>query len=57
MRLKLFQTVYEDEESTFECSTKFKGCDSMCYNEYSKISHLRFWSFQVRTFLIFNKYQ
>lgn len=39
--------VYGDEQSAFKCSTQEPGCTNMCYNEFSKISHIRFWAFQL----------
>ncbi|CAK8678991.1 unnamed protein product [Clavelina lepadiformis] len=39
--------VYGDEQSAFLCSTKIVGCENMCYNEFAKISHIRFWAFQL----------
>lgn len=40
-------SVYGDEQSAFKCSTQEPGCVNMCFNEFSKISHIRFWAFQV----------
>ncbi|XP_076807390.1 gap junction beta-2 protein-like isoform X2 [Clavelina lepadiformis] len=40
-------TVYGDEQSAFVCSTKVVGCENICYNEFAKISHIRFWAFQL----------
>ncbi|XP_076825468.1 gap junction beta-2 protein-like isoform X2 [Clavelina lepadiformis] len=39
--------VYGDEQSAFVCSTKVVGCENICYNEFAKISHIRFWAFQL----------
>lgn len=41
------QSVYIDEQSAFRCSTKVIGCDNVCYDKFSKISHIRYWSFQL----------
>nr|XP_039263746.1 gap junction beta-2 protein-like [Styela clava] len=41
------QSVYSDEQSAFRCSTKVIGCDNVCYDRFSKISHIRFWAFQL----------
>nr|XP_039270947.1 gap junction alpha-6 protein-like [Styela clava] len=39
--------VYGDEQSQFKCSTLSPGCENMCFNSFSKISHMRFWAFQL----------
>ena len=39
--------VYNDEQSAFKCSTKVIGCENVCYDRFAKISHMRFWSFQI----------
>ncbi|XP_039249747.1 gap junction beta-2 protein-like isoform X2 [Styela clava] len=39
--------VYGDEQSAFKCSTQEIGCTNMCFNVFSKISHIRFWAFQL----------
>nr|CAB3249120.1 gap junction beta-2 protein [Phallusia mammillata] len=39
--------VYGDEQSAFKCSTDVVGCSNICYNEFAKISHMRFWAFQL----------
>jgi len=39
--------VYLDEQEFFRCSVDLAGCTEMCYNEYAKISHVRFWGFQL----------
>jgi len=41
--------VYSDEQSAFRCSTKVHGCENVCYDRFAKISHIRFWSFQLLT--------
>jgi len=40
-------SVYGDEQGAFECSVKEVGCENMCYNNFAKISHMRFWAFQL----------
>nr|XP_026696438.1 gap junction alpha-5 protein-like isoform X2 [Ciona intestinalis] len=40
-------SVYSDEQSAFRCSTKVIGCDNVCYDKFAKISHIRFWAFQL----------
>ena len=39
--------VYGDEQSAFQCSTEVIGCENVCYDRFAKISHMRFWSFQI----------
>ena len=39
--------VYEDEREQFKCSTQVIGCENVCYDRFAKISHLRFWSFEL----------
>uniref|UniRef100_F6S9Q0 Gap junction protein n=1 Tax=Ciona intestinalis TaxID=7719 RepID=F6S9Q0_CIOIN len=39
--------VYNDEQSEFKCNTLQPGCTNVCFNRFSPISHLRFWSFQI----------
>jgi len=40
-------SVYGDEQGQFQCSVKESGCENMCYNHFAKISHMRFWAFQL----------
>jgi len=40
-------SVYGDEQSQFNCNEKMVGCRQMCYNQFAKISHIRFWAFQI----------
>lgn len=39
--------VYGDEQSNFKCSTTETGCNNACFSDFSKISHIRFWAFQL----------
>lgn len=39
--------VYGDELGEFTCITKEPGCTKMCFNVFNKMSHIRFWSFQL----------
>ena len=39
--------VYADEQSEFRCNTAQPGCNNVCFNIFSPISHLRFWGFQI----------
>ena len=33
--------VYADEQSEFKCNTQQPGCNNVCFNSFSPISHLR----------------
>ena len=39
--------LYEDEQEHFRCDTMQPGCVNVCYNEFSPISHIRFWGIQI----------
>lgn len=39
--------VYSDEQSEFKCNTNQPGCPNVCFNQFSPLSHIRFWSFQI----------
>lgn len=39
--------VYADEQSEFRCNTAQPGCNNVCFNYFSPISHIRFWGFQL----------
>ena len=39
--------VYGDESGNFKCDTNQPGCQNVCFNRFSPISHLRFWAFQM----------
>jgi len=39
--------VYGDEVGAFRCDTNQPGCQNVCYNRFSPISHMRFWAFQM----------
>uniref|UniRef100_H2YWV0 Gap junction protein n=1 Tax=Ciona savignyi TaxID=51511 RepID=H2YWV0_CIOSA len=39
--------VYSDEQSEFKCNSLQIGCPNLCFNKFSPISHIRFWSFQI----------
>ncbi|CAK8677849.1 unnamed protein product [Clavelina lepadiformis] len=41
------ERVYNDEQSEFRCNTNQPWCSNVCFNSFSPISHLRFWSFQI----------
>jgi len=39
--------VYGDEQGAFKCDTGQPGCQNVCFNRFSPISHMRFWAFQI----------
>ena len=39
--------VYGDEQGAFKCDTLQPGCAQVCFNRFSPIGHMRFWSFQI----------
>ncbi|XP_078490718.1 gap junction beta-2 protein [Ciona intestinalis] len=43
----LGSAVYGDEQSNFKCSTTSGGCPNACFDAFTRVSHLRFWSFQL----------
>ena len=34
-------------QGAFRCDTNQPGCQNVCYNRFSPISHMRFWAFQM----------
>ncbi|XP_078490035.1 gap junction beta-2 protein-like isoform X2 [Ciona intestinalis] len=44
--LSVGDKVYSDEQSKFVCNTLQPGCDNICFNQFSPISHIRFWAMQ-----------
>ncbi|CAG5111748.1 Oidioi.mRNA.OKI2018_I69.chr2.g6022.t1.cds [Oikopleura dioica] len=40
-------SVYGDESGNFKCDTNQPGCQNVCFNRFSPISHMRFWAFQL----------
>nr|CAB3249157.1 gap junction delta-2 protein-like [Phallusia mammillata] len=45
--LSVGDKVYGDEQSKFVCNTLQPGCDNICFNQFSPISHIRFWAMQI----------
>ena len=41
------EAVYGDEMSDFECVTTQPGCRQVCYNQFSPMTHTRFWSMHI----------
>jgi len=40
-------SVYGGEFKDFVCDTNQPGCGNVCFNRFSPINHIRFWSFQL----------
>ncbi|XP_044220496.1 uncharacterized protein LOC122990971 [Thunnus albacares] len=41
------ESVWGDEKSGFTCNTQQPGCDSVCYDQFFPISHIRLWALQL----------
>ncbi|XP_072302548.1 connexin 27.5 [Eucyclogobius newberryi] len=41
------ETVWGDEKSGFTCNTQQPGCESVCYDHFFPISHIRLWALQI----------
>ncbi|XP_027033587.2 gap junction gamma-1 protein-like [Tachysurus fulvidraco] len=41
------ESIYYDEQSKFVCNTAQPGCENVCYDAFSPLSHVRFWVFQI----------
>ncbi|XP_052006013.1 gap junction beta-1 protein-like [Xyrauchen texanus] len=41
------ESVWGDEKSGFTCNTQQPGCNSVCYDQFFPISHIRLWSLQL----------
>ncbi|XP_068596084.1 gap junction beta-2 protein-like [Brachionichthys hirsutus] len=41
------ESVWGDEKSGFACNTQQPGCDSVCYDQFFPISHIRLWALQL----------
>nr|XP_023655579.1 gap junction beta-2 protein-like [Paramormyrops kingsleyae] len=41
------EKVWGDEKSEFSCNTLSPGCESVCYDHYFPISHIRLWCLQL----------
>lgn len=41
------ESVWGDEKSAFICNTQQPGCNSVCYDQFFPISHIRLWALQV----------
>ncbi|KAL2077792.1 hypothetical protein ACEWY4_027296 [Coilia grayii] len=41
------ESVWGDEKAMFTCNTQQPGCNSVCYDHFFPISHIRLWALQV----------
>lgn len=41
------ESVWGDEKSSFICNTQQPGCNSVCYDYFFPISHVRLWALQL----------
>lgn len=41
------ESVWGDEKSGFTCNTQQPGCNSVCYDQFFPISHIRIWALQL----------
>ncbi|XP_076877161.1 uncharacterized protein LOC143526573 [Brachyhypopomus gauderio] len=41
------ESAWGDEKSGFTCNTQQPGCDSVCYDQFFPISHIRLWALQL----------
>lgn len=41
------ESVWGDEKSSFTCNTQQPGCNSVCYDHFFPISHIRLWALQL----------
>ncbi|XP_007892284.1 connexin 27.5 isoform X1 [Callorhinchus milii] len=41
------ESVWGDEKTGFTCNTQQPGCNSVCYDQFFPISHVRLWSLQL----------
>jgi len=44
---KIGEPLYADEQAAFKCNTRQPGCENVCFNLFSPISHPRFWGLQI----------
>jgi len=47
MVVSIADTVYGDDKDDFECNVETPGCENVCFNDYSPISLIRLWAFQI----------
>ncbi|KAG5843539.1 hypothetical protein ANANG_G00151980 [Anguilla anguilla] len=41
------ESAWGDEKAGFTCNTQQPGCDSVCYDQFFPISHIRLWALQL----------
>ncbi|XP_072915964.1 uncharacterized protein [Hemitrygon akajei] len=41
------ESVWGDEKTGFTCNTQQPGCNSVCYDQFFPISHIRLWALQL----------
>ncbi|XP_061658454.1 gap junction beta-1 protein-like isoform X2 [Syngnathoides biaculeatus] len=41
------ESAWGDEKSAFACNTQQPGCDSVCYDHFFPVSHVRLWALQL----------
>ncbi|KAM9432014.1 connexin 27.5 isoform 1-T2 [Clarias gariepinus] len=41
------ESVWSDEREQFTCNTQQPGCNSVCYDHFFPISHIRLWALQL----------
>ncbi|XP_028923626.1 gap junction beta-1 protein [Ornithorhynchus anatinus] len=41
------ESVWGDEKAAFTCNTQQPGCNSVCYDHFFPVSHVRLWSLQL----------
>ncbi|KAI1902742.1 hypothetical protein AGOR_G00019140 [Albula goreensis] len=41
------ESVWGDEKAGFTCNTQQPGCNSVCYDQFFPISHIRLWALQL----------
>nr|XP_056713935.1 gap junction delta-4 protein-like [Euleptes europaea] len=44
--------LYQDEQQNFICNTLQPGCANVCYDEFTPVSHFRFWLVQTTSVLL-----
>ena len=45
--IALGSSLYSDEFSMFKCDTKQPGCIQVCFNKFTPMNPIRFWTFQM----------
>merc|ERR1739842_158524 len=47
MVVSIADTIFGDDRDDFECNVETPGCENVYYNDYSPISLLSLWAFQI----------